>query len=129
MAAIGITDQIFPPAVDRQEHAVFQNGPIEIVLKEHSAALARREAARLAFVEADADAMALTEVICKQGSIGTPGSSLDYDVNWLRAAERASESSFKSLLPVISPPQYAEAHGRWAVFVANARRLDTVSAA
>jgi hypothetical protein len=97
---------------------------IDTVLAEHSAALERRELARQAFVAADADAQALTALIREQGSVGVPGSSLAYNVDWLRAGERASEALFKALLPHTPPQQIAAARMRWVAFL-----LETETAA
>lgn len=90
--------------------------PIDTVLREHKAALARRERARQAFVEADADVIGLTHVIRGGGRAGLPGSSLDYSaerIEWMRAAERASSALFAALLPEASPSQIESAHARW----------------
>jgi hypothetical protein len=86
---------------------------IDTMLQEHAAVLARREAARLAFIEADADAQALTRLINDQGASGVPGASLDYDRAWLQAGERASAALWKTLMPGTAPFQIAEAYQRW----------------
>lgn len=86
---------------------------IDNMLAEHAAALARREDARQAFAAADAECIAITNVIREQGSAGLPGSSLNYRTEWLRAAERASAALFEGHLPEAHPTQIEEARLRW----------------
>lgn len=87
---------------------------IGAVLKEHADVLARREVARQAFVDADADARALGQLIRDQGGAGLPGSGPGgYRTDWLRAAESAGDAFYKTLLPETSPYQIAEAYVRW----------------
>ena len=86
--------------------------PIETMLNEHAAALARREAARATFAEADADAIGLTIVIREEGGAGLPGPA-NYKIEWMRAAERASAALFEGRLPEASPTQIEEARMRW----------------
>lgn len=85
---------------------------IEAVLKEHADAMARREAARAAFAEADADVIGLTNAIREEGGAHLPGAA-NYKVEWMRAAERASAALFKGLLPEASPAQIEAARARW----------------
>lgn len=85
---------------------------IDTLLAEHAAALARREAARDAFAEADADVIGLTNVIREEGGASLPGPQ-NLKLEWLRAAERAGASLFSGLLPEASPAQIMEARSRW----------------
>jgi hypothetical protein len=86
--------------------------PIETMLSEHAAALARREAARAAFAEADADAIGLTIAIREAGGAGLPGPA-NYKIEWMRAAEKASAALFEGLLPEATPAQIEAARIRW----------------
>lgn len=86
--------------------------PIETMLAEHAAALARREAARDAFAAADADAIGLTSAIREAGGAGLPGPA-NYRIDWMRAAERASAALFEGKLPEASPTQIEESRLRW----------------
>jgi hypothetical protein len=86
--------------------------PIETMLAEHAAALARREAARAAFAEADADVIGLTNAIREAGGAGLPGPA-NYRIDWMRTAERASAALFEGRLPEASPTQIEEARMRW----------------
>lgn len=95
------------------------NNKIADVLAEHAAALARREQARQAYVEADAEAQALTALIREQGSAGIPGSSLAYNRDWLRAAEQASAALFASLLPEPSIARIEAARSNWRTKLAQ----------
>lgn len=95
------------------------NRPIEAILKEHADALVRRETARQAFAEADADAIGLTNVIREQGRAGLPGSSLSYNTAWLRAAERASAALFAGALPEAAPSQIEAARTRWKTTISR----------
>lgn len=85
---------------------------IGALLKEHAAVLERRETARRAFVEADADARALGQLIRDQGAASTPGAG-DHKIDWLRASERVGAAYFEVLLPEASPDQLEEAYLRW----------------
>src|SRR4051794_8484185 len=86
--------------------------PIDTLLNEHAAALVRREAARAAFAEADADVIGLTVVIREEGGAGLPGPP-NLKIDWMRAAERASAALFAGLLPEANPAQIDEARMRW----------------
>ena len=86
---------------------------IDSIMKEHADVLARREAARLSFISADADAQALTRLISDQGALGVPGASLNYHQDWLKAAERAAKAMWATLMPVSAPHEIADAYVRW----------------
>jgi hypothetical protein len=86
--------------------------PIDTLTNEHAAALVRREAARAAFAEADADAIGLTIALREEGGAGLPGPA-NYKIEWMRAAERASAALFEGRLPEASPTQIEEARSRW----------------
>jgi hypothetical protein len=85
---------------------------IDNMLKEHAKAMARREAARAAFAEADAEVIGLTNAIREEGGAGLPGPD-NYKIEWMRAAERASAALFEGLLPEASPAQVDAARTRW----------------
>ena len=91
---------------------------IEHILTEHAAALARREAARNAFAEADADVIGLTNVIREEGGASLPGPQ-NLKLEWLRAAERAGAILFTGLLPEASPAQIMQARSRWKAMLAQ----------
>lgn len=93
--------------------------PIDTLLAEHTAALARREAARAAFAAADADAVGITHALRDQGSAGLPGSSLAYKTEWLRAAEKAAAAMFSGRVPEASVNQIEEARLRWKASLAR----------
>lgn len=75
---------------------------IATLLAEQASALARREAARRQFVEADSDAIAIRTLLFDQGRELA-------SKNWLRAGERAAEAYFSALMPEPTPAQVAEA--------------------
>lgn len=85
---------------------------IDNMLKEHANAMARREAARATFAEADAEVIGLTNAIREEGGAGVPGPT-NYKIEWMRAAERASAALFEGRLPEASPTQIEEARLQW----------------
>ncbi|MCD9110272.1 hypothetical protein [Bradyrhizobium japonicum] len=83
-----------------------ENSIIAILLSEQAAALARREAARRAFIAADSDAIAIRTLLFDHGR---EVSSQD----WLRAGERAAEAYGSTLMAQSTPDEVAKALQRW----------------
>lgn len=96
-----------------QKRAEMDSLLIAVLQEEHVAALARRERARQAYVDADIIALMLTKLFSEHGAPSI-GSSLNFRSDWLRAGERAAEALSAALRAEPSVAQVEEARRRWA---------------
>lgn len=89
---------------------------IAVLQEEHAAVLERRETARKAFVEVDADAVALTTLFSEIGR-----APINHDIRWLRAGENASAAVFEQKRAEPPYSMITAAKQNWASLLAALR--------